>query len=170
MIHYTLACDHGHQFEGWFRSSADFDGQSAGGLLSCPVCASSAVTKALMAPNVVTREARTARSESEPAAGAAAEQAAAVPTTQVALPGPMVEALSSPEGQAFVAHLREMKAKLLENSENVGRGFAEEARRIHYGEAPVRPVHGQATAEEARDLLEEGVDILPLPILPDERN
>ena len=82
----------------------------------------------------------------------------------------MVEALSSPEGQAFVAHLREMKAKLLENSENVGRGFAEEARRIHYGEAPVRPVHGQATAEEARDLLEEGVDILPLPILPDERN
>jgi hypothetical protein len=79
-------------------------------------------------------------------------------------------ALATPEAAELVARLRELKAQLLSGSEDVGKGFAEEARRIHHGESPARAVHGQATAEDARALVEEGVGILPLPILPEERN
>lgn len=148
MIRYSLICSDAHEFEGWFRSSEDFDTQSSAGLCACPQCGSTSVTKALMRPNVTTSEAKAA----VPADAA---------TTHVAIP---------PEAQEFLGKLKELKAALIGNSEDVGKRFAEEARRIHFGEAPVRAVHGEATPEDARALVEEGIDILPLPILPGERN
>jgi hypothetical protein len=160
MIRYALSCDAGHAFEAWFRSSADYDGQAERGLLSCPQCGSARVGKALMAPSVVTREA--------PAATAPSAAPAQVPVPVP--PPPVPAALLPPEAQEVVAKLRELKSKLLESSENVGERFPDEARRIHYGEAPPRIVHGQASADEARALIEEGVGILPLPVLPEERN
>jgi hypothetical protein len=82
----------------------------------------------------------------------------------------MQAAMATPEASEIIARLRELKAKLLSGSEDVGGRFAEEARRIHYGEAPSRAVHGQASHEDAKALLDEGVGILALPVLPGERN
>lgn len=148
MIRYSLLCSEGHEFEGWFRSSEDFDVQASGGLCACPQCGSTSVAKALMKPNVATSEAR-------------AVPVAAEGTPPAAIP---------PEARAFIEKLKEIKAALLDGSEDVGKRFAEEARRIHFGEAPARSVHGEATEADARALVEDGIDILPLPILPGERN
>jgi hypothetical protein len=154
MRRYSLVCAAAHPFEGWFRSSDDFDQQVGRGLITCPQCGGTDVAKALMAPRVVTSENK------------AAEPRAADPATPA--PNPLAEL--SPEARDMLERLRSLKAKLLENSEDVGGRFAEEARRIHFGEAPSRPVHGVATPEDAEALAEEGVDILALPVLPDERN
>lgn len=149
MIRYSLVCSNAHEFEGWFRSSEDFDAQSSAGLCACPECGSTSVVKALMRPNVATSETR------------AVAPVVTEDKQLVAIP---------PEAREFLEKLKEIKAALLDGSENVGKRFAEEARRIHFGEAPVRAVHGEATAEDARALVEEGIDILPLPVLPGERN
>lgn len=144
MIRYALTCENAHGFEAWFRSADDYDGQAARGLVTCPSCGSDKVGKALMAPRVVTSE-------------RAADQS-------------MPAAIIPPEAQEALARLRELKAALLAQSEDVGAGFAEEARRIHYGEAPPRQVHGAASLADARSLVEEGIDIIALPVFPDERN
>ncbi len=149
MIRYSLVCSNAHEFEGWFRSSEDFDAQSAAGLCACPDCGSTSVAKALMRPNVATSETR------------AVAPAATPDKHLVAVP---------PEAREFIEKLKEIKAALLDGSENVGKRFAEEARRIHFGEAPARSVHGEASEEDARALMEDGIDILPLPVLPGERN
>lgn len=153
MIRYSLVCSNAHEFEGWFRSSEDFDAQSSAGLCACPECGSRSVTKALMRPNVTTSENR-----------------ASVPAQIEATPQEKQLVAIPPEAREFIEKLKEIKTALLDGSENVGKRFAEEARRIHFGEAPIRAVHGEATAEDARALVEEGIDILPLPILPGERN
>jgi hypothetical protein len=155
MIRYSLLCSNAHEFEGWFRSSDDFDRQAARGLLSCPHCGDASIGKALMAPRVVTAEQRDAR-------------AAVVPVEEA--PSSVPLATVPPEAQEALAKLREIKASLLANSENVGKSFAEEARKVHFGEAPARPIHGEASPDEARALVEDGIDILPLPVLPGERN
>lgn len=147
MIRYSLVCANAHQFEGWFRSSEDFDTQSPAGLCACPQCGSTSVGKALMRPAVSTSESR------------------ATAPVEAAAPASM-----PPEARAFLEKLKEVKAALLDGSEDVGARFAEEARRIHFGEAPARAVHGAASEEDARALIEDGIDILPLPILPGERN
>jgi hypothetical protein len=157
MIRYSLVCAHAHQFEGWFRSSDDFDHQVASGLVSCPECGGTDVAKALMAPRVVTSESRAV----VPVAPEGSE-----PTVPAVLP----LAGLPPEARDMIDRLRALKAKLIEGSEDVGTRFAEEARRIHFGEAPKRAVHGEASLEEAQSLAEEGVDILALPVLPGERN
>jgi hypothetical protein len=162
VIHYSLHCASGHDFEAWFRSSDDYGQQAAGKLVHCPVCASDQVEKSLMAPTIVT--ARTSQGR-PPEAIADTTPSTAV---EVATPPPL-DAMP-PEMHDMVARLRELKARLIENSEHVGTGFAEEARKIHYGEAPARPVHGEATLDDARALIEEGIDILPLPPLPEEFN
>lgn len=144
MIRYALACDSGHDFESWFRSSDDYDAQSARGLVSCPACGSSRIAKQVMAPQV----ART--------------DAAAQDQQPVALVDPRAEALRT--------MLREMHRFLAQNSEDVGQRFADEARKIHYGESDERLIHGQTTGEEAHALIEEGIPVMPLPVLPDERN
>ncbi|WP_181701066.1 DUF1178 family protein [Chthonobacter albigriseus] len=169
MISFTLCCSKGHHFDAWFRSSEDYDVQRERGLLSCPSCGSGEVGKGLMAPAVRTAE----RAE---AVVAPLQLVPAPPQAPVsAQPSPaasafMQAAMASPEGQEILGRLRELKAKLTANSEDVGSRFVEEARKIHYGEAPERAVHGQASLDDARALLEEGVEIMPLPVLPEERN
>lgn len=131
-----LQCAHGHAFEGWFASEDDFQGQLGRGLVTCPVCGDSAVVKQLSAPRLNL--------------GASAPPA---PNT-----GPGVPA----ERSAQAAVLQRIR-QLLAQSEDVGARFAAEARRIHAGEAPERSIRGQATVDEAAELLEEGIPVLPLP-------
>lgn len=151
MIHYALMCDKEHLFEGWFRSSADFDGQIADGLVTCPVCGSTAVTRAPMAPSVQSGRAREERAEK-------AERQ----TRTVMMP--------DPQQKAMLEALREIRKKVTENATYVGERFAEEARKMHYGEVEHQGIWGEATSEEASSLSEEGIEFLPLPGLPDDRN
>jgi len=142
LIRYTLTCEHGHEFEGWFSGSADFDSQRERGFVSCPVCGSTQVEKGLMAPSV-----STARKKEE-------RQALAVEALQ----------------KEALAKLKAAVAEVKANSEDVGERFPEEARRIHYGEAEARGIIGQASIDEAEALLEEGIAVAPLPVLPDDVN
>ncbi|MGE5339649.1 MAG: DUF1178 family protein [Gemmatimonadota bacterium] len=133
---FNLLCDNGHAFEGWFGSSADYESQHANGQLSCPVCGSNTVSKALSAPYVASRAAEPARE-----------------TQQAALPTPaQMQAL-------FIRMAREIAA----NTEDVGTRFAEEARRIHYKETEERGIRGVTSKEEAAALEDEGINVLPLP-------
>lgn len=143
MIKYNLHCDQGHDFEGWFSSSKDFDEQSDRGLLACPQCNSASIGKALMTPSV----------------GPSTKGKDMVP---VASPHPAHEEM--------VAKIRQLKREIEKTADNVGSKFPEEARKIHYGEAEPRGIYGKASMEEAASLAEEGVDFLPLPELPEEKN
>ena len=151
MIVFDLHChDAGHRFEGWFASSEDFESQQARGLVTCPQCGSADVTKAPMAPAV----------------GRKGNQLAPMP--QPAAPTPAAQPMSQgtampPEAAAMMRALAEMQAAALQNSRWVGGKFAEESRAIHYGEQDAEPIHGEATIEEAKALLEEGIEVAPLP-------
>ena len=132
MIHYTLVCDDGHDFEGWFRDSDTFETQASNGLVACPFCGSTKVTRGVMAPHVA--------------------RAGEIDVAKLR------------------AALREMRDELIEGSEDVGDRFPDEARKIEDGEAERRAIRGRATFEEAKALLEEGIDILPIPVLPGDGN
>jgi hypothetical protein len=140
MIVFDLRCEGGHVFEAWFGSSADYADQQARGLVRCPLCDSGTVEKAVMAPNVAAKG-----NQRSPAAPA--------------VPEPM---------KAALAALAKAQAKALEGSEWVGSRFADRARAMHLGEETTAPIHGQATIEEARALVDEGVSVapLPLPVVP----
>ena len=160
MIVYRLRCRKGHEFEAWFQSSAAFERQEKRGLLSCSFCGSSKVSKAMMAPNVVKRSKPRAAAKAADEAGA--EAPAPTPT--------------KPEVQRVAAHkelaaaMRKLRAEIEAKSEYVGPRFSEEARKIHYEEAPARGIHGEATAEETKALREEGIEFYPLPVLPEDQN
>ena len=154
MILYNLVCERRHEFESWFPSSAAYDKQAKRGLISCPSCGSAKVEKAIMAP----RLARKDKSRSV----APAEEAA--PQT----PSPV--AMLSPQEQEFRKKLKELRDHLTANADNVGKKFPEEARKMHYGETEHRSIYGEATAQDAKALHEEGIEFHPLPVLPDERN
>lgn len=159
MIHYSLRCGHGHEFDGWFASSAAFERQREGDLLGCPACGSADVSRALMTPALSRNAAlaqRTAKSPAEPA------------TPEPATPTPNV-ALVDERSQKMRALMRSIRETVLEHGADVGRSFPEEARRIHYGDAEPRGIYGQADHDEARELIEEGIAILPLPN-PDDTN
>lgn len=179
MIRYALACPNGHAFESWFRNSADYDGQVARGLVTCPVCGSEKVEKALMTP----RLGRSSKSGAGRAAAAAAlaeaamasapSDAAAPPET--APPAPPGEArapvaLMSPQEVELRHKLKELRDHLVKNAEHVGERFPDEARRMHYGEIEHRSIYGEASADEVKAMLDEGIAFHPLPMLPDERN
>ena len=141
MIRFSLHCDKAHEFEGWFRDNADFDTQSKRGLVDCPVCGSQKVSKSLMAPAV-----STGRKKEKMALAASAEQ------------------------KRLMGELRQLAEKMRENADYVGDKFAEEARKIHFGETEARGIYGEATTEEAKGLIEDGVEFLPIPTFPDDRN
>lgn len=142
MIVFDLACGSGHVFEAWFGSSDDYADQKARGLLTCPLCGDADVEKAVMAPSV----------------GAKGNSAnAVVPMRGGGPPAPA-------EMKTMLAALARAQAKALEGSEHVGSRFATEARAIHDGDAPERPIHGQATIAEARALAQDGVPVAPLPL------
>jgi hypothetical protein len=160
MIKYALHCDKGHSFESWFPSSASFDTQAKRGLVDCPVCGSSRIEKQIMAPSVRLKGASAAVAEI--AVPADVPEAPAAPETPVALMGE--------HAQKLRAMMRELHAHVTANTEDVGAKFADEARKIHYGETEERAIRGRATADEAEALHDEGIGFLPLPVLPDERN
>ena len=176
MIRYSLACDGGHEFEGWFGSSDEFERQSEEGLLECPFCGSADITKMLMAPSVATsrqREATQVVAARAEAIQAEAMRAEAMPAHAGETPEggvPVQLAGLSNEQREIVSQMRDLKAKLLASSEDVGDKFSEEARKIHYGEAEERGIYGHAKAEDAADLVEEGIPVYPLPDLPEDRN
>lgn len=141
MIRFSLTCEQSHDFEGWFRSNDDFDGQCKRGLVACPVCGSHKVEKALMAPAV--------------ASGRKREKIALAMNEQQ---------------RAAMAQLKELSDKIRENADYVGDKFAEEARKIHFGETDPRGIYGEATPDEAKSLAEDGVAFMPIPVLPDDQN
>ena len=164
MIIFDLKCaPSGHVFEAWFGSSGDYADQQARGLVSCPLCGSSDVGKAVMAPAVGAKGNR-----SKPAdAPAASPDEAAAPAGQALFSG-------NPEGvKAMLAAAAAVQRTLLEGSESVGDRFAEEARAIHLGEKAKRTIHGRASRDEAESLIEDGIEVSPLPfpvIEPGEEN
>jgi hypothetical protein len=141
MIRFSLVCERDHEFEAWFRNSDDFDTQKKRGFVTCPACNSAKVEKALMAPAVSTGRRK------EKIALAAGEQ-----------------------HKQMLQQFQELGRKLREGAENVGDKFAEEARKIHFGETEARGIYGEASPDEVKGLLEDGVEVLPLPPLPEERN
>jgi hypothetical protein len=142
LINYTLQCEQAHRFEGWFASSEDFDRQNAAGLVTCPYCDSKNVAKALMAPNVTTGRQKDRT------------QAVVMDTMR----------------QDMIAKLKDAVKEIRANAEDVGERFPEEARKIHYGESEARGIIGQASPDEAQALTEEGIEIAPLPVFPDDRH
>jgi len=141
LIRFSLSCDHDHEFEAWFRNNDDFDRQKKRGFVECPHCGSSKVDKALMAPAV-----STARRQEK-----------------IAL------AMNDMQKKAM-AEMKALSEKLRENADYVGDKFAEEARKIHFGESEARGIYGEATVEEAKGLAEDGVGFMPIPVFPEDRN
>ena len=135
MIRYTLRCDRDHEFEMWFRSSADYE--RVAGATECPVCGSSEVGKAIMAPAVAGTKKK----------GEAIQLAAA----------------PDPRQQMLRQAMRDLRKKVTENADYVGDRFAEEARKMHYNEIEARGIYGEATGEEAKSLIDEGIEFAPLP-------
>mmetsp|Transcript_2857 Transcript_2857/g.4895 ORF Transcript_2857/g.4895 Transcript_2857/m.4895 type:complete len:151 (-) Transcript_2857:101-553(-) len=148
MIRYALKCGEGHRFESWFQSAEAFEGLAERRLLSCAICGGADVSKAMMAPRVT----------SEPEGAVAASGPKAVSKRP----------LSVPAHPAEVA-LRALRAYVEKNSTNVGSNFAREARAMHLGDIPEKPIYGRAAPDEARSLLEDGVPILPLPGVPGDK-
>jgi hypothetical protein len=169
MIRYALVCNKRHEFESWFANSAAYDKQVRRGLVACPVCSSAKVEKALMTPRLVRTDTSSAQA-SAPAQGPAPEAMEAAEAAPAATPPATPVAMISPQEQEFRRKLRELRDHLVKNAENVGPKFPEEARKMHYGEAEHRSIYGIASAEDAKELHEEGIEFSPLPVMPDERN
>jgi len=168
MIRYTLSCDNGHDFESWFPSSASYDAQSARGLVTCPACDSARVGKAIMAPSVARKD----RSGPAPVSGsdaASKPEAKSEPAPAPAAPESTVPMLAEPE-RRMRAMLRAFREHVTRSADHVGPRFADEARAMHYGEAPARAIYGEASPDEARALIDEGIDVAPLPPAPDDRH
>jgi hypothetical protein len=134
MIKYALSCDHDHAFEGWFGSSSDYDEQAARGFVDCPVCGSKTVRKQIMAPAV---------------AGTKAQKSAPEPSAQMR--------------EMMMTAMGEVRRQVEENFDYVGDGFAKEARDIHDGKSEDRGIYGEATPKEVKALVEDGIQVAPLP-------
>jgi hypothetical protein len=150
MIKYALACEQAHEFESWFPSSEAYETQRKRGLVTCPICDSPKVDKQIMAPSVT-------RGDKAPVVAPAPE-------------GQQPVAVLSEKERELRAMIKALREHVTRNAEHVGDRFAEEARKMHYGEADPRSIYGEANPAEARALLEEGIEVMPLPIVPDDRN
>ena len=161
MIRYALHCEHGHNFKSWFASSAAYDRQVKRALVTCPVCGSAKVEKAIMAPQLNRGE------DAEPQK----RPMTATPRTPSTPPaGKTPVAIMSPPERELRKKLKELRDHITKNADYVGSRFPEQARKIHYGEIEHRSIYGEASADEAKQLHEEGIEFHPLPILPDEFN
>lgn len=185
MISYALRCANNHAFDGWFRGSEDFDRQVENGLLECPVCGNGAITKALMAPNVSTARRKEKAAREVHAAMAQAKavidaEAANKPVEGEVLPAEAAPSVAAPVAsmpslkdapapvKAYVEAVRKLRAEVEANSEDVGKRFADEARKMHHGEVEERPIRGEASLEDAAALDEEGIDVFVIPPLPED--
>ena len=142
MIQYSLKCENDHSFDSWFASADAYDKLADNGMVSCAVCGSTKVSKAIMAPRV-----RTTKGKEAPAAPT-------LPTEKFATEQAMAE----------------MRAQVEQNSEYVGTNFATEARSMHLGDAPERAIYGEAKPEEAKSLIEDGIPVTPLPFMPTRKS
>ena len=159
MIRYTLRCERGHAFESWFQSSSAYESQEKRKLVSCPSCGSVKVERAIMAPQIVSKKGR------EDSRAIAAPEAAA---PEVA--GTESTPLLMAQERELRAKIKELRDHITKNADNVGEKFPNEARKMHYGDIEHRPIYGEASLDEARALIDEGVEVSPLPVLPDDRN
>lgn len=141
MIQYSLVCDREHKFDAWFRNAEAYDTQKQKGIVSCPICGTTTVSKALMAPAVQRKSA----------------EKFAVST-------------GHPQQAQLRAALKALRDKVVSEADYVGERFAEEARKIHDHESPARGIYGEATREEVAGLAADGVDFMPLPVLPEDHN
>ena len=148
MIRYDLICDSGHQFDGWFSNSAAFDEQSRKELVACVHCGSTNVEKQLMAPGIPVKTNRRSDATAKPVLAAAFDS----------------------RQQKILQAMRELRKAVEENSEYVGDKFAEEARKIHYEETEKRGIYGETTPDDAKALIDEGIEVHPLPVLPEDGN
>jgi hypothetical protein len=146
MIRYDLICEKGHEFDGWFADSTAYDKLARKKLVECTHCGSVKTEKQMMAPGI-------------PAKSNRKSDALKLSTPP-----------SDPRMQQMIGMIRELRAHVEANSENVGDSFVEEARKIHYGETAQRGIHGNATPDQAKELIEEGVSVMPLPRLPEDAN
>jgi hypothetical protein len=160
MIRYNLRCERGHAFESWFQSSSAYESQEKRQLVNCPACGSAKVERAIMAPQIVSKKGRESV-EPAPAPAPAASTDVAAPTST-----PLMMA----QERELRAKLKELRDHIVKNADNVGERFPNEARKMHYGDIEHRPIYGEASPDEARSLIEEGVEVSPLPVLPDDRN
>ena len=142
MISFGLICEHDHEFDGWFSSTDDFEKQAKRGLVSCPICESPKISKALMAPSVSTSR----RKDN------------------------MNVMMADGMRREALREMRKLRDKIVDGSEDVGRQFPEEARKIHYGESEKKSIYGEANRQEVESLIDEGVEIAPIPVLPDDAN
>ena len=158
MIRYRLKCEKRHEFEAWFASSTAFDRQASRGQISCPKCGTAKVEKAPMAPSIAKRTKRKRVDKPAEPAVSSPPPPAQAETHRLAAHGELAAAM------------RKLRTEIEAKSEYVGERFSEEARKIHYEEAPPRGIYGEATREEAQALSEEGIDFFPLPPLPEDHN
>ena len=158
MIRYNLRCERGHAFESWFQSSQAYETQEKRKLVNCPSCGSAKVERAIMAPQIVSKKSRDRAAPAPPAAEAT------TPASPASTP------LMMAQERELRAKLRELRDHIVKNADNVGERFPNEARKMHYGDIEHRPIYGEASPEEARSLIDEGVEVSPLPVLPDDRN
>jgi hypothetical protein len=161
MIRYSLRCERDHTFESWFQDSSAYESQVRRKLVSCPVCDSVKVEKAIMAPRIVGKK---GRERAEPQPESAAPPAPA--ETPAAAPTPLVMA----QERELRAKLKELRDHIIKNADNVGERFPNEARAMHYGDKEHRPIYGEASPDEAKALVDEGIEVSPLPVLPEDRN
>jgi hypothetical protein len=160
MIRYALRCDLDHEFESWFQSSSAYETQVKRKLVTCPICGSAKVEKAIMAPRIVGKKGRgRAAPPPEPSATPAPEAAPSGPTS-----------LLMAQEKELRSKLKELRDHIVKNADNVGERFANEARAMHYGDKEHRPIYGEASPEEAKSLIDEGIEVSPLPTLPEDRN
>ncbi|MEO7885316.1 MAG: DUF1178 family protein [Polaromonas sp.] len=159
----NLQCAHQHSFEGWFASEDDFQSQLSRGLVECPMCADKSIQKLPSAPRLNLGVHEPTSAASQPAASQAVAQGPAqgAGSNAVATTGTPT-GMGQAEQAAFLKAVRHVMA----HTEDVGERFAEQARRMHYGEVEARSIRGQASAREAVELIEEGIDVMPLPLLP----
>jgi hypothetical protein len=156
MIRYALNCEKGHGFESWFQNSAAYDKQVKRTLVTCPICGSAKIEKAIMAPRLGHAE--------------MAETPRMPPKPMLPAPADAPVAVMSPPERELRKKLKELRDHITKNADYVGPRFPEQARKIHYGEIEHRSIYGEASPDEAKELNEEGIAFHPLPILPDEFN
>jgi hypothetical protein len=160
MIHYHLRCERDHAFESWFQSSSAYETQERRKLVSCPICGSTKVERAIMAPQIVSKRKRGHEISAPAPAPAPAAEAAAPAST------PLMMA----QERELRTKLKELRDHIVKNADNVGERFPNEARKMHYGDIEHRPIYGEASPDEARSLIDEGIEVSPLPVLPEDRN
>jgi hypothetical protein len=156
MIRYSLRCERDHGFESWFQSSSAYDSQVKRKLVTCPACGSAKVEKAIMAPQIVSKKGR--------------DIAAPAPVASTDVTASGSTPLMMAQERELRAKLKELRDHIVKNADNVGERFPNEARKMHYGDIEHRPIYGEASPDEARSLIDEGVEVSPLPVLPDDRN